>query len=95
LGDFCYGGTMLDVSMVYLCSVLSKEEFIKEAFHMPKSVSEAFWSYFAPVYFGADRPLRDINEEIDPYAGIKTLLIERDTKCPMPEFREKLVSILK
>ena len=86
---------MLDVSMVYLCSVLSNEEFIKEAFHMPKSVSEAFWGYFAHDYFGADRPLRDINEEIDPYAGLKTLMVERDTKCPMPEFREKLVSILK
>ena len=95
LGDFCYGGTMLDVSMVYLCSVLSNEEFIKEAFHMPKSVSEAFWGYFAHDYFGADRPLRDINEEIDPYAGLKTLMVERDTKCPMPEFRVKLVSILK
>ena len=95
LGDFCYGGTMLDVSMVYLCSVLSNEEFIQEAFHMPKSVSEVFWGYFAHDYFGADRPLRDINEEVDPYAGLKTLLVERDTKCPMPEFREKLVSILK
>ena len=95
LGDFCYGSPTLDVSMVYLCSCLSQEEFILEAFHMPRSLSEKFWSYFAPVYFGADRPLRDINEEIDPYAGLKTLMIERDTKCPMPEFREKLVSILK
>lgn len=95
LGDFCYGSPMLDVSMVYLCSCLSNAEFIQEAFHMPKSLAEVFWSYFAPVYFGSDRPLRDINEELDPYAGIKTLLVERDTKCPMPEFREKLVSILK
>lgn len=95
VGDFCYGGPMLDVSMVYLCSCLSNAEFIQEAFHMPKSLAETFWSYFAPVYFGSDRPLRDINEELDPYAGVKTLMIERDTKCPMPEFREKLVSILK
>ncbi len=95
LGDFCYGGQMLDVSMVYLCTCLSNEEFIQEAFHMPKSLSEKFWECFAHAYFGADRPLRDINEEVDPYAGIKTLLVERDSRCPMPEFREKLVSILK
>ena len=95
LGDFCYGCQMLDVSMVYLCSCLSNEEFIQEAFHMPKSLSEKFWECFAHAYFGADRPLRDINEEVDPYAGIKTLLVERDSRCPMPEFRAKLVSILK
>ena len=95
LGDFCYGCKMLDVSMVYLCSCLSNEEFIQEAFHMPKSLSEKFWECFAHAYFGADRPLRDINEEVDPYAGIKTLLVERDSRCPMPEFRAKLVSILK
>ena len=95
LGDFCYGGPMLDASMVYLCTCLSNEEFIQEAFHMPKSLSEKFWDCFAHAYFGADRPLRDINEEIGPYAGIKTLMVERDTKCPMPEFREKLIPILK
>lgn len=95
LGDFCYGSPMLDVSMVYLCGCVSDEEFVREAFHMPRSLAETFWSYFAPAYFGSDRPLRDINEELSPYVGIKTLMIERDTKCPMEPFREKLVSILK
>ena len=94
LGDFCYGYSLFDTGMVYLCCVLSKEEFIKEAFHMPKSVAIRFWEYFAKAYFGHDRPLKDIEEEIRPYAGLKTLIVERDTKCPMPELREGMSSLL-
>ena len=95
LGDFCYGYKLFDVGMVYLCCCLSDEAFITEAFHMPKAVSIRFWEEFAPAYFGADRPLRDIEEEIGPYAGLKTLIVERDTRRPMPEFREKLIPILR
>ena len=94
LGDFCYGYNLFDVGMVYLCCCLSDEAFIKETFHMPKSVSTKFWQHFAPAYFGTDRPLSDIEEEIRPYAGLKTLIIERDTNCPMPEFRAALASVL-
>ena len=94
LGDFSYGHPRFDVAMVYLCCCLSDEAFIRETFHMPKSLSTEFWRCFAPCYFGADRPLDDIVEEILPYAGLKTLIIERDTKCPMPEFRAALKSVL-
>jgi len=94
LGDFCYGNHMFDLGMVYLSTCLSGEEFIQEAFHMPKSVSEQFWAYFAPAYFGKDRSLKDITEEILPFAGIKTIIVERDTGRPMPEFRAALRSIL-
>ena len=94
LGDFCYGFNLFDVGMVYLCCCLSQESFIRETFHMPKSLAIEFWRNFAPAYFGHDRPLSDIDEEIRPYAGLKTLIVERDTKCPMPEFRAALSSLL-
>ena len=94
LGDFCYGNPLFDVAMVYLCCCLSDEAFIQEAFHMPKSLSTEFWHRFAPAYFGADRSLEDIEEQIRPFAGLKTLIIERDTKCPMPEFRAALSAVL-
>ena len=94
LGDFCFGNHLFDVGMVYLCCYLSGEDFIQETFHMPKTLSKRFWDCFAPVYFGADRPLKDIEEEILPFAGLKTLIIERDSGCPMPEFRAALTSIL-
>lgn len=94
LGDFCYGNHLFDVAMVYLCSCISDEAFIQEAFHMPKSVSRRFWDYFVPAYFGPGVSVKEASELLDPYAGLKTLIIERDTKCPMPEFRASLTSIL-
>ncbi|MBQ6178192.1 MAG: phosphotransferase [Bacteroidales bacterium] len=94
LGDFCYGNHLFDVGMVYLCCYLSSPEFIQETFHMPKDLAKRFWDEFAPVYFGKDRPLKEIEEEIRPYAGLKTLIVERDTNCPMPEFRAALSRIL-
>ncbi len=94
LGDFCYGNHLFDVAMVYLCCYLSGEDFIQETFHMPKALSRKFWDCFAPVYFGSGRNLKEIEEEIMPYAGLKTLIIERDSNCPMPEFRAALKSII-
>jgi uncharacterized protein (TIGR02172 family) len=95
LGDFCYGHPLFDVGMVYLCCVLDGEDFIRETFHMDKPTAIRFWEAFAPAYFGKERTLKDIEAQIRPYAGLKTLIIERDTRCPMPEFREALQSILK
>ena len=94
LGDFCYGYKMFDLGMVYLCCCLSNPDFIEETFHMPKSLAIKFWQNFAPAYFGQDRPLKDIEEEIRPYAGLKTLIVERDTKRPMPELRAGMASLL-
>lgn len=87
LGDFSYGYNLFDVSMVYVCCYLSLDEFVKETFHLDKPLSKRFWDCFAPVYFGSDRSLKSIEEEIMPYAGLRTLMIEFNTNCPMPEFR--------
>ena len=94
LGDFCWGNHLFDVGMVYLCCVLDGEDFIQETFHMSKAVAIRFWEHFAPVYFGAGIPLKAIEEMIAPYAGLKTLIVERDTRMPMPEFRAALKGIL-
>ena len=94
LGDFCWGNHLFDVGMVYLCCNLSSQEFIEETFHTPKSLAGKFWQFFAREYFGAGVPLRDIDEMILPFAGLKTLIVERDTKRPMPELRVGLEKIL-
>ena len=94
LGDFCYGYRLFDVGMVYLCCVLSDEPFVKEYFNMPKALAVRFWEHFAPAYFGTDRPLRDIEEEILPYAGLKNLIIERDIHAVKPWLRLALNPIL-
>ena len=94
LGDFCYGNHLFDVGMVYLCCTLSNEAFIKETFHMDKSTSIKFWECFAPSYFSKARSLQAIEDEIRPFAGLKTLIVERETCQPMPEFRACLSGII-
>ena len=94
LGDFCYGNHLFDIGMVYLCCNLSPAPFIEETFHMPKPLAVEFWRRFVPAYFGTDRPLKEVEEEIRPYAGLKTLIIERDMGQPMPIFREALSSVI-
>ena len=94
LGDFCRGNHLFDIGMVYLCCYLSDTEFIQKTYHMPKPVAMKFWDTFAPLYFGEGISLKDTEEMIRPYAGLKTLIIERDTKCPMPNFRAALKSVL-
>lgn len=94
LGDFCWGNHLFDLGMVYLCCCLSKEEFIEETFHMPKSLAIRFWQFFAGEYFGPGIPLGEIEEMIRPFAGLKTLIVERDTRRPMPELREALSTII-
>ena len=61
---------------------------------MDKATSVRFWQAFAIAYFGDGRSIKDIEEEILPFAGLKTLIVERDTKCPMPQFRVALKGIL-
>lgn len=94
LGDFCYGNPLFDLGMVYLSTNLSDEDFIQETFHMKKSTAIQFWQAFAPAYFGNDRSLKEIEAKIRPFAGLKTLIVERDTQCPMPVFRAELEEIL-
>jgi uncharacterized protein (TIGR02172 family) len=94
LGDFGYGCPLFDVGMVYCTAFISEPGFVREAFHMEPETAVRFWQAFAPAYFGTDRPLREIEAEVRPFAGLKTLLVERDTGCPMPSFREALKPIL-
>lgn len=94
LGDFCYGYPLFDVAMLYLCCILDGEEYLMEYYHMDKPTAIRFWEAFAPAYFGKSRSLNDIAEEIKPFAGLKTIIIERDTRQPMPLFRAALKGIL-
>ena len=94
LGDFCYGYPLFDIGMVYCTAFLSEPVFVREAFHMEPKTSVRFWQAFAPVYFGTDRPLRDIEAEVRPFAGLKTIIVERDMGRPMPTLREALKPIL-
>lgn len=90
LGDFCYGYPMFDVGMVYLCCCLNDESWTMEQYHMSNATAARFWDAFASEYFGADANMEEVMKEVKIYAGLKTLIVERDTHCPMPQFRAML-----
>lgn len=100
LGDFCYGYPMFDIGMVYLCCCLNDESWTLEQYHMHNDTAAKFWDAFAEEYFlaedcpiagcGPKADLEEIMKEVKIYAGLKTLIIERDTHHPMPEFRAML-----
>lgn len=95
LGDFCCGHPYFDLGMVEICCLHSSEEFILETFHMGKGTSAEFWKYFVKGYFGDDASLDEITRLLRPYAGLKTLIIERNSGVAFPEFHKLLDDILK
>jgi uncharacterized protein (TIGR02172 family) len=90
LGDFSYGYYMFDLGMVYLCCCLNNEEWTQDVNHMSNATARRFWDAFAREYFGPEADLEQVEKEVRVYAGIKTLMVERDTHCPMPQFRAML-----
>ena len=90
LGDFCYGYPMFYIGMVYLCCCLNDESWTQEVNHMSNATAARFWDGFAAEYFGPDANMEEVMKEVKIYAGLKTLIIERDTHCPMPQFRATL-----
>jgi len=90
LGDFCYGYPMFDIGMVYLCCCLNDEEWTQTQYHMSNAVAARFWDAFAKEYFGEDANMEEVMKEVKIYAGLKTLIVERDTRCAMPQFRAML-----
>ena len=90
LGDFCYGNPMFDVGMVYLCACLNDASSTMEVTLMPNATSARFWNGFAKEYFGPDADMDEVMKQVKIFAGLKTLMVERDTHCPMPQFRAML-----
>ena len=90
LGDFCYGYPMFDIGMVYLCCCLNDEAWTMEVNHMSNATAARFWDAFQEEYFGPDQDKEEVLRQVRIYAGLKTLIVERDTHCPMPQFRAML-----
>lgn len=100
LGDFCYGYPMFDIGMVYLCCCLNDEAWTMEVNHMSNATARRFWDAFAEGYFlapdcpvagfGPGADIREVERQVRIYAGLKTIMVERDTHCPMPQFRAML-----
>lgn len=95
LGDFACGSPLFDLGMVLLCCCYDGEEFVREVFHMELDTAYQFWVYFAKEYFGEDADLVAIDKMLRPYAGLKTLIIERNAGMHFPEFHALLNDIMK
>ena len=57
---------------------------------MSNATAARFWDAFAVEYFGADANMDEVMKQVKIYAGLKTLIVERDTHRPMPQFRAML-----
>lgn len=93
LGDFGRGHPYFDLGMVLLCCAYSNEEFIRNTFHMEKATALKFWGFFVKEYFGEDADPAEIEEMLRPYAGLKVLIIERNSGVYFPEFHALLKGI--
>lgn len=86
LGDFACGHPYFDLGMVLLCCRYDDDEFLREVFHMDRQTADAFWCGFVKGYFGEDADPDEIDDMLRPYAGLKVLIIERNTGRCFPEF---------
>lgn len=94
LGDFACGSPLFDLGMVLLTCCYDGEDFVREVFHMGLKTAKEFWVYFAKEYFGEDTDLVALDKMLRPYAGLKSLIIERNAGMHFPEFHALLNDIL-
>ena len=91
LGDFAYGHPYFDLGMILLTTIYEDEAFLKEAFHLTPDVAAEFWHYFVKGYWGDDADKKAIEKMLLPYAGLKVLIIERDSKMHFPAYHKILM----
>ena len=94
LGEFGYGYPMLDFGMAMISMRLMREEPMKLLNHMDKATSIRFWDTFLKGYFGTDRPVEDIEEEILPFAAIRAIYIQTLDGRMIPPFQQIVLDAL-
>ena len=95
LGDFAYGNPLFDLGMVLMCCKYSDDAFIEEVFHMKKATSTKFWEHFVPEYFDGRMTPDQAEKMLRPFAGLKSIIIERDCHQPFPHYRALLDEVVK
>lgn len=94
LGDFACGSPLFDLGMVLLTCKYEGEDFLREAFHMEPDTAGKFWYYFAKEYWGEECDPDEMDRKLRPFAGLKTLIIERDARTYFPHFHALLAEVL-
>ena len=93
LGDFACGSPLFDLGMVLLCCVYDDAAFVRDVFHMEPDTALAFWHWFVKGYYGDDADPDEVERMLRPYAGLKVLIIERNTGIHFPQFHKLLEGI--
>lgn len=87
LGDFCTGNPLFDLGVAMLIMKMSPKPHFQELYHMDYETSIVFWEAFAKAYFGSDRPIASIEEELTPFAALRTLAFQNITDQELPMFQ--------
>jgi len=95
LSDFAYGCPDFDLGMVALCCVFDHSDFIHDAFHMEPALAYEFWKAFVKHYYGPDADIKEIENHLRPYAGLKSILIETSCNCEFRHFHYLFDDIIK
>ena len=93
VGEFGYGHPLIDLGIFMSVTNYTSEEMMQKLYHMDRDSAVRFWQFFTREYFGADRPLKDLEEEIMPYAALRALFVQRVIGRISPE-RQVLVKCL-
>lgn len=93
IGEFGYGNPLFDHGIFMSVTKYTAEDMIRKLYHMDKGTAVRFWEAFLREYYGADRPLKVIEEEIKPYAAIRALFVQHEIGRLPPE-RQELVKCI-
>lgn len=86
MGDFSYGSPYFDLGMVLFTCLYDDVTFMREVFHMEPETAARFWFWFVKEYFGENADPDEIETMLRPYAALKLLIIERDSKCALMHY---------
>ena len=90
LSDFCTGTPLFDLGIFMLQACWIPDELSKELYHIDVATARAFWEAFVPEYFGPDVPLEEVEEQVRPYALLRTLVCESVIGEPLMETRQPI-----
>ena len=93
IGEFGYGCPLLDIGVCMSALTYTPQATIRELYHMDLSTAVRFWQAFLRAYFGEGPSLEELEEEIKPYAALRSLMVQQVTGRLIPE-RKPLVECL-